>query len=193
MASLTDQKKSVVVVGGGGAGSAVARRLSKKLDPARHSLTLITARPFYVHLPASLRMAVTAEGKLEEKVLMEYGNFLNSKGELKIGKVASFTSTEDGGEVVLSGGEKVPYSVLVLAPGSLWEGPLGLPDQPEEVTQHINEWRAKIEKADSILLAGGGSVGIGGYTPSLVAILLKRPTRICWRDQGLLPSMLNAL
>jgi NAD(P)H-nitrite reductase large subunit len=168
---MSKERQNIVILGAGAFGVATAREIAPKLDTTRYRLIVINPRPYYVHLPGFIRTSVTAEGKLEEQVLIEYGNFLNGKGELKIAKVASFTSTKEGGEVVLSSGEKVPYSVLVVAPGSLWEGPLGLPDEPEEVTQHINEWRAKIERADSILLAGGGSVGIGEYTPTPVTTL----------------------
>ncbi|KAJ3518632.1 hypothetical protein NMY22_g13576 [Coprinellus aureogranulatus] len=157
---MSEKRQNIVILGGGAFGVATAREIAPKLDMTRYRLIVINPRPYFAHLPGLIRTVVTAEGKLEEQILMEYGNFLNGKGEVKIGKVASFTSTKEGGEVVLSDGEKVPYSVLVLAPGSLWEGPLALPDEPEEVLQHINAWRAKFEKADSILLAGGGSVGI---------------------------------
>ncbi|ETW83688.1 hypothetical protein HETIRDRAFT_449349 [Heterobasidion irregulare TC 32-1] len=172
MASLTDQKrKSVVVVGGGGAGSAVARQLSKKLDPARHSLTLITARPFYVHLPASLRMAVTAEGKLEDQILKPYDALVPARvGGVRVARVvgvekAAAKDAEDasaplGGWVLLQGGEKVWYDVLVVAPGMRWEGPLAYPDSGEEILAFIGQWRTKIEDAKEIVLAGGGPVNV---------------------------------
>ena len=172
MASLTDQKKSVVVVGGGGAGSAIARRLSKKLDPARHSLTLITVRPFYVHLPASLRMAVTAEGKLEDQILKPYDALVPARvGGVRVTRVvgvekAAAKDAEDasaplGGWVLLQGGEKVWYDMLVVAPGMRWEGPLAYPDSEEETLAFVAEWRTKIEEAKEIVLAGGGPVNVG--------------------------------
>lgn len=116
MASSTDKKrKSVVVVGGGSAGSAAARQLAKKLDPARHELTLITARPFYVHLPASLRMAVTAEGKLEDQILKPYDALVPSRvGRVRVARVvgvekaaakdAEDASAPQGGWVLLQDG-----------------------------------------------------------------------------------------
>jgi apoptosis-inducing factor 2 len=59
-------KQSVVVVGGGGAGAAIARQLSSKLDSSKHTLTLVTSRPFSILLPAQLRNVVSDHGSLEK-------------------------------------------------------------------------------------------------------------------------------
>ncbi|KAF5313576.1 hypothetical protein D9611_010179 [Ephemerocybe angulata] len=152
--------KNIIILGGGAFGLATARELVTKLDTTRFKLILITSRPYYVHLPGLIRTVVTAEGALEKQVLMPYANSLKGKGEVKVASVVSFTSTKEGGEVELSTGERLPYSVLVLAPGAIWEGPLNLPEEPAAVLEHINAWRAKIENANSILLVGGGAVGI---------------------------------
>lgn len=153
------------VVGGGGAGAAVARTLSAKLDSSKFSLTLITARPFAIHMPAAIRMTTASEGHLENTVLISYDKlFVNNNGKLKIGRVASISDRKEGGgggEVVLTNGESVFYDALVLAPGSHWDGPLAFPDGKEETVKYINEWRRKFEAAQSIVLGGGGAVGIG--------------------------------
>jgi len=49
---------------------------------------------------------------------------------------------------------------LVLAPGSIWTGPIAFPDDEEEVNEFIKNSRAAFEKAESIVIAGGGAVGI---------------------------------
>jgi apoptosis-inducing factor 2 len=66
-----------------------------------------------------------------------------------------------GGAVHLAGGQKISYNVLVLAPGSLWEGPLNLPPTKAEIDSHLKTWRRKFQDAKSVMLAGGGPVGIG--------------------------------
>ena len=155
-------KKSVVVVGGGGAGSAIARALSTQLDFATTTLTLVTARPFYTHLPALVRTTTTAVGKLEEKALAPYDRlFASGKGTVKVGRVASIEAKEKGGELVLQDGERLSYDVLVLAPGSHWQGPLELPDDREAALASITDIRSKIEKSNGVVLAGGGAVGAG--------------------------------
>ncbi|KAI0049182.1 FAD/NAD-P-binding domain-containing protein [Auriscalpium vulgare] len=154
-------KKNVVVVGGGGAGAIVSRELSGKLDHSKHNLTLITAHPFIVFFPAMVRTTTTAEGKLEDQALIPQDKlFLNGKGTLRIGRVVSVEDKGKGGEVVLADGSRVPYDVLVLTPGSLWSGPLDLPDSKEDVIEHINAWRKKFASANNIVLVGGGAVGI---------------------------------
>ncbi|KAF8995164.1 FAD/NAD-P-binding domain-containing protein [Cyathus striatus] len=158
-------RETVVVVGGGGAGAPTVRELSARLDPDRFNLILITARPFYIHLPACIRMAVTADGRLENRSLMPYDqNFVKGNGKLVIGKVVSIARSEDedkpGGYVTLENGEKIDYSVLVLTPGSIWEGPLSFPDKKPDVLKWLADWRKKFEDAQEILLVGGGAIGI---------------------------------
>ncbi|KAH9973763.1 FAD/NAD-P-binding domain-containing protein [Lactifluus volemus] len=158
-----DNRKSVVVVGGGAAGAAITRVLSTKINPGTTSLTLVTARTFSIHLPAAIRMTTTAEGKLEDDILIPYDNLLvNNNGTIKIGRVTSIDQGKEahsGGTVVLSTRERIQYDILVLAPGSEWEGPLSFPDDRAAVLEHIKSWRRKFEDASGVILVGGGSVG----------------------------------
>ena len=188
---MSATRKSVVVVGGGGAGSTITRILSSKINASTTSLTLVTARPFAVHLPACIRMTTTAEGKLEDDVLIPYDKLLvNGNGTIKIGRVTSIEKgDESSGSVVLSTGERVQYDILVLAPGSEWQGPLALPDDRDAVLEHIKSWRRKFENANGIILAGGGAVGCGALLCFIVFRLsLMTCFRIRWRNQGRVPS-----
>ncbi|KAI0252898.1 hypothetical protein BJV78DRAFT_1281245 [Lactifluus subvellereus] len=123
------KRKSVVVVGGGAAGAAIARILSVKLNPDIVLLTLVTVRPFVLHLPAAIRMTTTSEVKLEDDVLILYDNLLvNNNGTIKIGRVTSIDRNKESrsghGSVLLSTNERIRYDILVLVPGSEWEAPL---------------------------------------------------------------------
>lgn len=160
--SQSDTRQNVVVVGGGYAGAPIARQLSKKLDASKYNLILITARPYFTHLIATVRASVTSEGVLDRRILIPYDNlFINGNGTLLVGEVASITDSDNGGHVTLTTGKQVDYSVLILTPGSTWEGPLSIPDTKSEATQWFDNWRVKFEKADDIVLVGGGAVGIG--------------------------------
>ena len=189
-------RKSIVVVGGGAAGATITRILSSKVDPNTTSLTLVTARPFALHLPAAIRMTTTAEGKLEESVLIPYDSLLvKGNGTVKIGRVTAIEQGKEGrdGAVLLSTGERVHYDFLVLAPGSEWDGPLSFPDDRAAVLEHIRTWRRKFENAKTgIVLAGGGAVGCGtSFCPrcfTLVFYLCLSLLRICGRDQGCVPQ-----
>ena len=159
-------RPNVVIVGGGGAGVQVARLLSNELDPTKYNLILVTARPYYTHLPAWIRMSVSSEGNLEDRAHVTYNyNFVNGNGQFVIGKVVSIT-TEEGdkdGYLTLENGETVDYTVLVLTPGSLWEGPLDIPDTKHATVDHLRHWRKSFEESNDILLVGGGAVSLGGF------------------------------
>ena len=160
-------RKSIVVVGGGAAGATIARILSSKINASTTTLTLVTARPFALHLPAAVRMTTTSEGKLEDNVLIPYDSLLvNNNGIIKVGRVTAIEQAKEshsGGSVVLSTGERIHYDILVLAPGADWEGPLAFPDDRAAVLEHIRSWRRKFENANGIILAGGGAVGCGTF------------------------------
>jgi hypothetical protein len=186
-------RKSVVVVGGGAAGANISRLLSSKINASTTSLTLVTARPFILHNPACIRLTTTAEGKLEDTVLIPYDSLLvNGNGTIKVGRVTAIEpGKESSGSVVLSTGERIHYDILVLAPGAEWQGPLAFPDDRAAVLEHIKSWRRKIENADGIILAGGGAVGCGTLfclTVRLLGLSLIICFRIRWRDQGCVPS-----
>lgn len=158
------QKPNIVIVGGGGCGVQVARQLSTMLKPEEYNILLITARPYYTHLPAWIRIVTTEEGQLEDRAHITYNYvFVNGNGQFVIGKVASITAEEGDkpGFVTLESGETVEYSVLVLTPGSIWEGPLDIPDTKKETTEHIRTWRSKFKDSEDIVLVGGGAVALG--------------------------------
>ncbi|KAF8574057.1 FAD/NAD(P)-binding domain-containing protein [Ramaria rubella] len=155
-------KKNVVIVGAGGAGASLARTLSKQLDPTKHSLTLISARDHYLHLPGVLRMIITSEGNLEDRVLIPYDRlFHNKNGTFHQATVTSIVREGDqGGHVVTDRGEKIPFDVLVLASGSHWEGGVDVPVRQDEALSFIQTWREKFKRAKSIAIVGGGPVGM---------------------------------
>jgi len=156
------QKLEVVVVGGGGAGTMFVRSLLRKLDPARYTLTLINARPFSVFLPTTIRMAVTEEGKLEDKVILPFDKLLRGVGTLKVGTAVAIEEPAPGkgGHVVLHGGERVHYDALILSPGTRLDNPLDYPNTEEEITRYIDGWRQKFREAEHIVMAGGGPVNV---------------------------------
>ncbi|KAI0329006.1 FAD/NAD-P-binding domain-containing protein [Cubamyces sp. BRFM 1775] len=161
---MAEKRQNVVVVGGGWAGTLIARDLSAKLDASKHNLILISDRPYFIHLIAGARMTVTAVDKLEDKALVPFDKlFHNGNGSVKIGKVVSISAGsagEKGGEVILEDGERIPYAALVLATGSSWPGPLHFPEKDADMRSHLESWRNKYEKANHVVIVGGGAVGL---------------------------------
>ncbi|KAH7886107.1 hypothetical protein F5I97DRAFT_1809211 [Phlebopus sp. FC_14] len=156
-------KKNVVVVGAGFAGTGIASSLSAKLDSNKYNLILINSRSYALSLPASARLVVSAQSKLEETSFVKLDRlYKNGNGETKVGIVKSIQTKGDakGGEVVLESGEHIPYEILVLATGATFRGPLDIPEHEQDVMPHVNAWRAKFANAKHVVLAGGGAVGI---------------------------------
>ncbi|KAI0775568.1 FAD/NAD-P-binding domain-containing protein [Trametes elegans] len=156
-------KRNVVIVGGGWAGSLIARDLSGKLDSSKYNLIVVNDRPYSVHLVAGARMTVSPIDNLDNEILIPFDKlFRNGNGAIRIGKVVAISESAPGkgGEVVLEDGGKIPYAALILTTGSKWNGPLALPQKDAEVRAHINSWRNKFEKANHVVIVGGGAVGI---------------------------------
>ncbi|VDB91688.1 unnamed protein product [Peniophora sp. CBMAI 1063] len=172
---MSTTRKDIVIVGGGGAGLMLARTLLSRLDPRKHSLTLINPRPFYVHLPRTVRMAVDGSGHSERRVLRslydEFRGVSPDFAKLKLGWVARLEGKayKKGGYAVLSNEERVHYDILVLAPGMRLDDPLAYPDSMAGATAYIDQWRAKFKNAKHIVFGGGGpvSVEIAGEIKSL--------------------------
>ncbi|KAF8154819.1 hypothetical protein B0H34DRAFT_660708 [Crassisporium funariophilum] len=159
--SQFDSRQNVVIVGGGPTGVQVFNTLETKLDASKYNLVLITARPYFTHLIATIRMVVTSEGQLENSILMPFGSRFNEGNKkLIIAKVTSVVDNEKEHYVTLDNGERISFLTLVLSPGSKWEGPLAFADNKEETLEQVTEWRGKFEKAQDIVLVGAGAVGI---------------------------------
>jgi len=163
MSNNHDNKQSVVVVGGGAAGISIVRSLSAQLDSSKYNLILINPRPYWVLLPATLRVAVSPRDNIQESVFVPYDKlFHKNNGEFIQGSVVSVEQTVGNkmGTVLLEDGQKISYNVLVLVPGSIWNGLSDFPNDADQVPKFIQEWRNKFKNAKDILLVGGGAVGI---------------------------------
>lgn len=157
-------KQNIVIVGGGCVGLNAWKELSTQLDANTHNLVLVTPRPHFTHLPATVRMVVTAEGKLEDSIFMPLSGekFNTGNNKLIIASVTSIVEQENqGGYLVLDRGDKVDYSVLILTPGSIWDGPFALPNTKSEIAETVNSWRERFANAQKIVIIGGGAIGLG--------------------------------
>ncbi|KAG8888888.1 hypothetical protein FRB98_006553 [Tulasnella sp. 332] len=155
---MASTKRIILIIGGGAAGAAVASSLSQSLDASAYTLQLVTERSFSIIYPGMLRALTTSEGGFDERALMSYDKLFapGKPGEVIVGSVASI---EDG-TAHLADGRTLAYDWLVLATGTLWEGPLALPQDRERAREWINDWHAKLAEAKDIVIIGGGAVGI---------------------------------
>ena len=163
---LMSGSPTVVIVGGGNAGLCTYNVLASKLAATPMKLILVTPNTYYTHLPASARLVVTKEGKLEEKAFAPYtARFREGNNSLVHAKVTSIVDDDDRGRyVTLDNGENIDYSALILTPGCIWEGALEFSEMiGQEALASVYSWRDRFENAQDIVLVGGGGVGIGEH------------------------------
>ncbi|KAJ3758223.1 FAD/NAD-P-binding domain-containing protein [Lentinula raphanica] len=187
------EKTTIVIVGGGIGGLALLNALSTSIDPEKHTVVLVDARPSHMHLISALRLVVSDADDLLNKAVHPYGNhtFRNKfagNGSFVHGSVTSVKFGDDGkgGELILDNGEIVAYDVLVLATGSSWPRPLGFPTESRSaIEEHIMARRAEFSAAKDILLVGGGSLGLE-LAGELKDIFPSKPVSIIHRERLLL-------
>jgi NADH dehydrogenase FAD-containing subunit len=144
--------KTVIVVGGGYVGSDVA----KKLDPY-FQVTLIESQDALHHKIASLRSAVVPGWEKRARIpldrMMKFGKVIQAE-------VANVTP----GVVTLKDGKKLSADFIVLAHGN---GSTLFPAGPKRgvldsktATADLKEAQGQFANARSILIVGGGPVGV---------------------------------
>ncbi|KAF7311064.1 hypothetical protein HMN09_00650200 [Mycena chlorophos] len=144
---------------GGAGGSAVAKNLATKLPSA--SVTLINPLPYLIARPTLPRMTVSDSNDLFDTALVPYDKlFIGTNGKFVKGTVETIRAEKKGGSVVLADGQEIGYDVLVLAPGSVWDGPTAVPNDEAEVSAFVAQQRAMFANAEKIVLVGGGAVSI---------------------------------
>lgn len=169
-------QKTILIVGGGFAGVPAFNELSKHIDPNTDKLVLVNPRSHFIHLPAACRLVVSqTEPNYEDKVLLPFTARFNEANRKTIcAKVVSIHDDKDEANryVTLDNGDKVAYTYLLLAPGSIWEEPLDFPNTKEESVKKLKEWHDRFEKAKDIVLVGGGGVSFGKFRANSVTHML---------------------
>ena len=165
---MADARKNIVILGAGSGGISVWNELKlAKLDESKFNVILVNPSAHFPHRISGIRATVTADGNFDENSWFPLGEKFNQgNSKLVIGSVVSISDNEDGsGSVTLDNGEVIPYAYLVLATGSVWESILEFPGDQAGSKAWTATWRAKFEKAESIVLVGGGVVGVGTIIP----------------------------
>eukprot|EP00898_Chlorokybus_atmophyticus_P003198 jgi/Chlat1/387/Chrsp10S08629 len=158
MAPAAD-KKRIVVLGGGYAGSVIAK--DKALQAAAE-VTLIDRKTFFEHNVATLRAAL--DPTVGPRIMWEHSAYLGN-AKLVVGAAKEVTPSA----VLLEDGAEVPYDILVVAAGSTYSSPLAKTDPAAAAgAKPSTSLRLKdfanamqqIKGANSILIVGGGPVGV---------------------------------
>ncbi|KAJ3728467.1 hypothetical protein C8R42DRAFT_264943 [Lentinula raphanica] len=166
--SSQDIKSTIVIVGGGVGGLGILNSLSTTINPKKHAVILIDARPAYVHLISSLRLVVSSADNLITRSVHPFGDHTFLKKLKGVGTFIQasvseirFSDNGRGGTVILDNGKTVAYAVLVLATGSTLPHPIAFPTKSTEVIEeYVKARQEEFASATDILLVGGGPVGI---------------------------------
>jgi len=139
----------IVIVGGGYGGVTVA----KGLDPLA-DVVLVEQKDQFVHHAAALRAAV--DEVWENAIFMPYSNLL-ARGQVVRGTVGRVTGTT----VEIFGHDPITADYVVLATGSTYPFPAKYASSRAAVAKaRIDQLHQDLTAARSVMLVGGGTVGI---------------------------------
>ncbi|XP_007896592.1 ferroptosis suppressor protein 1-like [Callorhinchus milii] len=148
----TDENVHVVIVGGGFGGTTAAKQLKAYHIP----YTLIDIKLAFHHNMGALRASV--KSGFAKKTFISYD--LTFKEKFKQGKVTDIDV--EGKYVILESGEEIAFSHLILSTGSSgpFPGKFIEPASRETAIQKYEDLVAEIQKADRIVVVGGGLAGV---------------------------------
>lgn len=141
-------KKRVAIIGGGFAGSTIARKLEDHFD-----VTLIDTKDYFEFTPSVLRTLVEPEHI--KKIQALHKNYLNKA------VVISGTIKDIGKKDVTTSGRKFPYDYLIICSGSEYNLPMkGKSTVTAARADVLAKYAKKLEESNSVLIIGGGLVGV---------------------------------
>ncbi|XP_067876420.1 ferroptosis suppressor protein 1-like [Heterodontus francisci] len=142
----------VVIVGGGFGGIAAAKQLSYYRIP----YTLIDIKHAFHHNMGALRASV--QKGFAAKTFIPYE--VTFKNNFKQGKVSDIDLEDQ--DVIMENGEVIHYSHLILATGSTgpFPGKLIEPVSRDTAVQMYEDLVNEIQKAETIVVVGGGLAGV---------------------------------
>ncbi|XP_027316337.3 ferroptosis suppressor protein 1 isoform X1 [Anas platyrhynchos] len=147
-----DDSVRVVIVGGGFGGTAAASQLKAWAVP----FVLVDMRDAFHHNVAALRASV--ESGFARKTFISYSATFGDS--FRQGQVVGIDPARQ--QVLLSDGEELHYSHLILATGSdgPFPGKFNKVIDMESAIQAYEDMVKEIEKAERILVVGGGAAGV---------------------------------
>ena len=160
--------KKVVVIGGGFAGTECAKSLQDQFK-----VTLIDTKPYFEYTPGILRSIVDLE---HIKSVQKLHSHYLKRTDVVIDKVKEVTKSY---VKLRDSDKKIPFDYLVIASGSSYTNPI-----KEEGTitatraSHLRNSHEKLEKANKVLIIGGGLVGVE-LAAEIIETYPKKEVTIC--------------
>ncbi|KAF9884561.1 hypothetical protein FE257_001506 [Aspergillus nanangensis] len=160
---MASSLKNIIVVGGSYVGKATAQELAR-LVPETHRVLLVEPHTHFHHLFAFPRFAVVA-GQ-EHKAFIPYsGIFPSIPNSVRHAVVQARVLSVQPRQVKLDrewhGSRQIPFEYLVVATGTRLAQPAGMKhDDKLSSVAYLQKHQSDVKRAKSILIAGGGAVGV---------------------------------
>ena len=140
--------KKIVIIGGGFAGAYCAKKLEDDFD-----VTLIDAKDYFEFTPAILRTIV--EPKHIKKIQVLHRHYLH-KAHIIQDEAQEVTDTH-----VLTAKENIPFDYLIVCSGSTYNTPIKAKNMVIATrASKLRDYSQKLSSAQSVLIVGGGLVGV---------------------------------
>ncbi|ETV87027.1 hypothetical protein H257_02038 [Aphanomyces astaci] len=165
---MSTQPKQIVVIGGGYVGIQFAQELAKFLPASAASITVIEKNEFTYHCVGVPRALV--DPTFVKKLFIPVANALPASHSKVIRGIADAIEGNEvrvrkigDNNVVDETTSNVPFDYLILATGSSYVSPIKVPSGSytrENVENAIVDTANHIKAASSVLIIGGGPVGV---------------------------------
>ncbi|RDW70683.1 NAD(P)/FAD-dependent oxidoreductase [Aspergillus mulundensis] len=152
--------KNIIVVGGSYVGKSTAQELAKVV-PNTHRVLLIEPHSHFHHLFAFPRFAILPGH--EHKAFIPYTHLFNTATNHSViqARVLSVQPNYVNIDRDWQGSPKIPFEYLVVATGTRLSEPAGMKDNDKiSSVAYLQKHQADIKNSKSILIAGGGAVGV---------------------------------
>ncbi|OQD63243.1 hypothetical protein PENPOL_c010G08862 [Penicillium polonicum] len=155
--------RNIIVVGGSFVGRTTAQELAR-IVPATHRVLLTEPHSHFHHLFTFPRFAIVP-GQ-EHKAFIPYSGIFNaspnpsSHGAVQA-RVLSIQPTHVELDREWQGSKQVPFDYVVLATGTRLSKPAGMDDDDKASSvEYLQKHQAGVNRSQSILIVGGGAVGV---------------------------------
>jgi len=154
----TSNPRTIVILGGSFAGIQLVKRLSQTL-PSGFRIILVEKNSHFNYTFNFPRYAV-ARGR-EHKAFIPYTGLVNGAPEGMLEVVRDEVLGIDGNEVILGSGDRVEFEYLAIATGTTSYLPAKVHSTvKKEGCAELRGLQGKIEDAKSVVIVGGGAVGV---------------------------------